>query len=89
MICTDCEAAACYCDGLPEQPIRSITFDNIQFSFTQDAKPFIPIMKNFAEPVCKMGMYFDNVESLALSNVTVDGAEGEDLITNNVQKIIK
>ena len=89
MVCTDCEAAACYCDGLPEMPIRSITLDNIQFDFKADAKPFVPIMKNFAEPVCKMGMYFDNVEELVIKDVMVNGADGDGLIANHIGKIIK
>lgn len=89
MECLDCEAAACYCDGLPEQPIKSITFDNIRFTFTDEAKPFIPIMKNFAEPVCKMGMYLDNVETLILRNIEIEGHEGEKIIASNVKKIIE
>ena len=89
MECTDCEAAAAYCDGLPEQPIRSITFENIRFTFAKDAKPAIPIMKNFAEPVCKMGIYVDNAETLTLKNVCVEGAEGDEIIANHVQNIIK
>lgn len=89
MQCTDCEAAACYCDGLTEQPIKSIEFENIHFSFAENAKPAKPIMKNFAEDECKLGMYFDNVETLIIKNVTVEGANGDDIIANNVKNIIK
>ena len=89
MDCTDCEAAACYCDGLPERPIKSITFENINFSFAENARPANPIMKNFVEPACKMGMYFDNVETLIIKNISVVGAEGDDIIANHVDKIIK
>lgn len=89
MICNDCEAAACYCDGLPERPIKSITLENIHFHFKDDAAPFIPIMKNFAEPVCKLGMYFDNVELLTIKDVTIDGVKGDELVANHIGKIIK
>lgn len=89
MECLDCEAAACYCDGLPEQPIKSITFDNIHFTFADEAKPFVPIMQNFAEPVCKMGMYLDNVETLIIKNITIEGNDGDKIIAKNVKKIIK
>jgi polygalacturonase len=89
MECTNCEAAACYCDGLPERPIKSITFENINFSFADDARPANPIMKNFVEPACKMGMYFDNIEALVIKNVSVTGAEGDDVIANHVGEIIK
>ena len=89
MECTDCEAAACYCDGLPERPIKSITFENISFSFAENARPANPIMKNFVEPACKLGMYFDNIEALVIKNVSVNGAEGDEIIANHVGKIIK
>ena len=89
MLCTDCEAAACYCDGLPEQPISSITLENIKFTFAENARPATPIMRSFIDPVCKMGMYFDNVDSLTLSNVTVEGAVGDELIVNHVKNITK
>ena len=36
-----------------------------------------------------LGMYLDNVETLVLKDVTVEGAEGEEIIANNVGKIIK
>ncbi len=89
MECTGCEAAACYCDGLPERPIKSITFENINFSFAENARPANPIMKNFVEPACKMGMYLDNVETLIVKNVNVIGAEGDEIIANHVGRIIK
>lgn len=89
MNCVDCEAAACYCDGLPEQPIKSITFDNIHFSFAKNARPAKPIMRSYLDEVCKLGMYFDNVGTLTLKNVSVDGANGEILLANHVGKIIK
>lgn len=89
MICKDCEASACYCDGLPEQPIRSITLENIDFTFAENARPAVPIMQNFAVPVCKLGMYFDNVETLNIDNVTVKGADGDDLIYRNVTTVNK
>lgn len=89
MDCRNCEAAACYCDGLPEQPIKSITLENINFSFSENAKPAKPIMRSYLDEVCKLGMYFDNVGTLTLRNVSVDGADGEELIANHVGKIIK
>ena len=89
MSCTDCEAAACYCDGLPEQPIKSITFDNIHFDFAENARPAQPIMKSFMESVCKMGMYFDNVETLTLNKVTIEGTSTDELIVYNVGEIFK
>ena len=87
MICEDCEVAACYCDGLPEAPIESITLEDISFTYNPDSKPGIPAMRNFAEELCRVGMYFDNVSTLTVKNVTLSGHEGEDLVAKNVKTL--
>ncbi len=89
MICQDCEAAACYCDGLPERPIEEINLENIKFTFSKDAKPSKPAMREFMEDFCRVGMYFDNVNMLTISNVSVEGAVGEELITNHIGNLIR
>ena len=87
MICEDCEVAACYCDGLPEAPIESITLEDIIFTYNPDSKSGIPAMRNFAEKLCRVGMYFDNVSTLTVKNVTLSGHEGEDLVAKNVKTL--
>lgn len=84
MECLDCEAAACYCDGLPERPIKSITVEDVRFTYSANAKPAKPAMREFMEEFLKVGMYFDNVESLTVRGVSVEGAIGEPLITSHV-----
>ena len=84
MECLDCEAAACYCDGLPERPIKSITVENVSFTYSDNAKPAKPAMREFMQEYLKVGMYFDNVEELTVKGVSVDGAIGDALITNHV-----
>ena len=89
MICLDCEAAACYCDGLPEMPIKEITVENIKFTYAKDAKPSRPAMREFMEEFCKVGMYFDNVGRLNVSNVTLEGAVGDDLVLGNIGELVR
>lgn len=89
MICEDCEVAACYCDGLPEAPIDSITLENITFTFSPDSKAGKPAMRNFAEEFCRGGMYFDNVRELVVKNVNISGHIGDDIIAKNVEKLSK
>jgi len=84
MECLDCEAAACYCDGLPEMPIKSITVEDVRFTYALDAKPAIPAMRSFIEEFLKVGMYFDNVGELTVRRVSVTGAIGDALIAKNV-----
>ncbi len=89
MECLDCEAAACYCDGLPEMPIKQITLENLYFTYSPNAKPAKPAMRDFLDPMLRAGMYFDNVGELCIRSVTVDGCDGEELISKNIGKLVK
>ena len=89
MECLDCEAAACYCDGLPEMPINSITLERIHFTFSPDARPFRPAMREFMEEFCRVGMYIDNVKKLTVSDVTLEGVVGDELVAGNIGEIIR
>ena len=89
MECLDCEAAACYCDGLPERPIGSITVEDVKFTYSECAKPARPAMREFMEECLRMGMYFDNVESLTVRGVSIEGADGDSLIAKHVGALIE
>lgn len=89
MICLDCEAAACYCDGLPERPIEEINVENITFTFSPNAQASKPAMREFMEDFCRVGMYFDNVKRLNVTNVTLDGVVGDDLIASHIGKLVR
>ncbi|MBO7197153.1 MAG: glycoside hydrolase family 28 protein [Clostridia bacterium] len=89
MICEDCEAAACYCDGLPERPIEEINIENITFTFSPNAKPARPAMREFMEEFCRVGMYFDNVKRLVISNVKLDGVIGDHLIIDHIGELVQ
>lgn len=79
--CTGAHAAACSIDGLPERPIDAVTLEDISVSFAENALPAIPAMRNFAEPVCRMGLYFENVGKIRLKNVRLSGVVGDAVIT--------
>lgn len=89
MVCENCQVAACYCDGLPEQPINEITVENIKFTFDPDAKPGFPAMRNNNQEMCRAGMYFDNVNKLTVKNIDISGNDGDALTAKNCGEIIK
>lgn len=89
MVCENCHVAACYCDGLPERPIEEITVENIRFTYSADAKPGVPAMRNNAEKMCRAGMYFDNVNKLTVKNIDISGNDGEPLTAKNVGTLSK
>lgn len=87
--CTDCHYAACYCDGLPEQPIKSVTLDNISFTYSEHALSGKPASRDFVPDFCRVGMYFDNVDRLTVRNVSISGQEGEGLVLHNVGELLE
>ena len=88
MECVDTEVAACYCDGLPEQPIESVTLENVHVRFAEDARPGVPSMFTNAPERCRLGLWFENVRRVRLKHVVVEGQAGEALLTRGVEEII-
>ncbi len=89
LVCTEAEIAACYIDGLPESPIEEVSFENVSISFSPDAKPGIPMMENFAKERCRLGLYLDNVRKIRLENVALEGVDGEPLIVDHCEELVK
>ena len=88
MECLDAQAAACYCDGLPERPIDEVVFENVRVAFAEDARPAVPSMFTGAPERCRLGLYFENVRRVALRNVVVEGQLGEPIVTRNVDALV-
>ena len=87
LTCTDVQVAACYIDGLPEMPIDQVNFEDVSFTYAQDAKPGKPIMKNFAQDECRLGLYLDNVRRIRVKNVRVEGAAGEKIVASHYESL--
>ena len=88
MECTDCEWAAGYFYGLTEQPIGSVTIENVSFTFKEDAASGRPAMMDYIDPECKRGLYFNKVRHVHLKNVTMSGQDGDRLITVDVDEVV-
>ncbi len=87
ILCENAHAAACYVDGLPESPVEEVELKRVRVCFAPDARPAVPVMKNFAEPCCRLGLYFDNVRRVRLEDVVLRGAAGEGLTAHNCGEI--
>lgn len=84
-----CEVAASYFYGLPEQPIESVTIQNVKFGFKEEAESGVPAMMSFVTPMSKQGIIAHYVNKLVLDNVTIDGYVGERITTSNTLEIIE
>jgi len=88
MVCTDCEWAAGYFYGLTEQPIGSVTIENVHFTFKEDASSGHPAMMSFIDEECKRGLWFNSVNKVTLRNVTMEGQVGDPVTALNVQEVV-
>lgn len=75
--CVGAEYAAGYFDGLVEQPIESVTVENVSIGFKADAQEGKPAMQTYPKFFCRAGWYFDNVKYVKLKNIRLDGVVGE------------
>ncbi len=87
MVCTGAQVAACYIDGLPEAPVDSVKFENVDIQFAEECTPSVPAMMTYEKKVSKMGLYLDNVKDIKLKNVTVEGYEGDVIIADHYEKL--
>jgi polygalacturonase len=85
--CKNVNVAAGTFFGLPEQPIESITLQNVNFSYSENPTAGIPAMMDFLDPMKGQGLIFNYVNEVNLENVKFDGVSSEEVSTVNVNKI--
>lgn len=85
--CEDVISSCAFMYGLPERNIKSITFKNVYMSVKENDTYTKPAMMDGIDPVSGIGMYFNNVESITLDNVEIEGLKGEKTILNNIKNI--
>lgn len=85
----NCHAAAAYIYGLPEQKIKKVLFEDVSFSYANKPKSGVPAMMDGAEATTKLGLFAKNVETLELKNVSLNGQDGDALITDGITRMIQ
>lgn len=86
MTCTDVSVCAGAFYGLPEAPVGGVNFENVSFSYADDAEAGYPDMKEINEKVRRGGLYFQFVEEVTLNGVTITGCDGEPIVCDGVNK---
>ena len=87
MVCTGVAYSAAVFHGLPESPIKSITFDHVSFTYNENAEEGYPVMQEKKFAVKNQGLDFRFVERVLLKNVVISGQIGEPVLTQDVKKI--
>ncbi len=83
MVCVDCSCMAAYIDGLPERPIKSVTFQNVFFCFDERAMSYAPAMQRDAQNFCRAGVFARCAQTVTLQNVTFQGLLGDPVMPKN------
>lgn len=83
----NCHVAAAHFDGLPEQKIEEIVMKNVHVTYAENPKKDVPAMSEGVEACTKKGIFANNIKSLVLENVVIEGQEGEAVALSNVDKV--
>lgn len=85
----NCHVAAFFY-GLPEQKIEQVEMKNVYVNYAENAMSGkTAMMDGIADEICKMGIYANNIHTLVLQNVTIEGADGEAIHIENVDHVLE
>ena len=87
--CEDVNVAAGTFFGLPEQPINSITIDNVSFKYAKNPVADKPAMMDGLEPMNGRGIILSYVNEVNIKNVTFAGLNNEQYELNQVNSFNK
>jgi len=86
MTCMNVHAAAGFFYGLPEQPIESITLEDITFTYAENPTPEFPAMMSYIDKMKGEGLQFRFVNRVKLKDVKVVKPIGQSLVIENVKE---
>ena len=86
----NCHVAAAYMYGLPEKKIGLVEMENVHVSFAEHPQSGQPaMMEGCDEHTSRQGIYANNIDTLILRNVRVEGQAGEPAETENIGHLIQ
>ena len=86
----NCHVAAAYMYGLPEKKIGLVEMENVRVSFAEHPQSGQPaMMEGCNEHTSRQGIYANNIDTLILRNVRVEGQAGEPVETENIGHLIQ
>lgn len=86
--CDNCHVAGAFMYGLPERKIEKVEMKNISVNYAEKPMMGVPAMMEGITPSTKRGIYANNITTLEIDNVVVEGCEGEVLTAENIDKLI-
>ena len=87
--CKNVNVAAGTFYGLPEQPIKSILIENVNFHYSPNPKEGVPAMMDGLDPMKGKGLIFSYVDKVNVKNVKFDGLKDKEFELNEVGSFTK
>jgi polygalacturonase len=85
--CSECEVAALFFIGLPEQKIGSVSLENIKVSFKSKTRKNFPAMMCGLEPTEKLGIYINQAKRVFMKNIKISGNSGDVYQLHNIDDL--
>ncbi len=87
--CENCHVAAAFLYGLPERKIEKVEMKNISVRYADQPTADVPAMMEGVTAYTKHGIYANNIKTLVIENVSVEGCEGEAFELENIEDLQK
>ena len=87
--CKNVNVAAGTFYGLPEQPIKSISIENVKFHYSSNPKEGVPAMMDGLDPMKGKGLIFSYVDKVNIKDVSFDGLKDKEFELNQVNEFNK
>ena len=89
ILAENCHVAAAYMYGLPEQKIGRVEMERVRVTYAKDAKEDVPAMMDGLGPVSRMGIYANNIHTLVLEDVVIQGQDGDAIVVENIDNLVE
>lgn len=86
--CENCHVAAAFFYGLPEKKIEKVEMKNITVTYAQNPIADVPAMMEEIEKKVRQGIYANNIQTLEIENVKIEGSETEEFMAENINELI-
>lgn len=75
--------------GLPEEPIKSVTIENVIFNVLKEkTTPNKPAMMDYLDPMERQGIIAHNVDTLKIINTKINNQIGEKIVKTGVKEFV-
>lgn len=83
-----CHVAAAFMYGLPEKKIGKVIMEHVRITYAEDGMTGEPAMLDGMEPCSRMGLFANNIETLILRDVHIEGQNGEAYLTGGIGRLV-